>query len=528
MSLKPLTPRQQFFLLLVLYACVAAVCLPRHTSARQGQGEKKERGGPVDWIFVLDTSASMRGVGGTRDIFDRVKGSLADFIRSVRAGDSVTLYTFDRDTVTRPTVRISDETDKRDLLNTLRGLNANGERTYTGKAVRDALLRAGELKQRSESAHRAASIVLLTDGIEDVRGIPNPVSIPSNVALIPNNPPYIFFVSLGAEHEQQLENFVKDPALEGRGAVVRDLGAENIEKLAEGIREQVEEAAEAMPTPTPTPITITIEPASLDFGRVEPGEQTGRENLDALSNSDAVIRLSLEGGARGDLSLAEPSGPVMLKAGERKQISVRLAAAPDAADGARTLILKVNVSDEAGRAPDAVVRASWADAHITVEHISLVSKLLKWLAIALALLIVLFAAYLFYSLVYKGKGPRELWSDVVEHNYLEGEIEIIKPSPQQPEDGVVSLSALKIKRVALSSVTPSGATGDSDAELSTVYKDGIKHVRLERTLGSVRVNGVEVAVADLYDGYLLELGDARLRFNWLGHEEVPTADGQEP
>jgi len=31
--------------------------------------------GPVDWIFLVDTSKSMRGVGGTKDIFGDVKAS---------------------------------------------------------------------------------------------------------------------------------------------------------------------------------------------------------------------------------------------------------------------------------------------------------------------------------------------------------------------------------------------------------------------------------------------------------------------
>jgi hypothetical protein len=523
---KPPKLRQQLFPLLILWACAAAVCLPRHAAARQGQAEDSRRRGAVDWIFVLDTSASMRGAGGAKNIFDRVKASLADFIRSTREGDSVTLYTFDRDVVTRPTVRISDETDKRDLLNALGGLRADGERTYTGKAIHDALLRAGELKQRSESAHRVASIVLLTDGIEDVRGIPNPVSIPSNVTLIPNSQPYIFFVSLGEEHEQQLEDFVKNPALNGRGRVVRDVGAQNIENLADSIREQVEEAEPTptpTPAPTPTPINITVEPASLDFGRVEPGGQTGRETLGLLSNADAAVRLSLEG-ASGGLSLAEPTGPVSLKAGERRQISVRLAAAPNAADGARTLLLKVNVSDEAGRAPEAVVKASWAEARVTVEYVPLWSKLLKWLLRSLAvLLLALLLAVFIYSL-YKGDTPWGLWEEFRRRKYLEGELELIRPAPARDEDALINLGKLASKRAALSSLVPDGATAGSDAELTTAFRHGVKLIQLRSTSGEVRVNDTQVAYADLYDQDVVELGEARLRFNWLGHERPVTSE----
>src|ERR1044071_9329840 len=149
--------------LLAVFAAAAAGLLLRPAAARQ----ETRKQGAVDWIFVLDTSASMRGAGGSRDIFGRVKTSLIQFINSAREGDSVTIYTFDRDAVTRPTVRISDDNDKRDLINTLNGIEANGDRTHTGLAIREALRRAGELKKRAESSHRVGSIVLLTDGIED-------------------------------------------------------------------------------------------------------------------------------------------------------------------------------------------------------------------------------------------------------------------------------------------------------------------------------------------------------------------------
>ncbi len=520
--------RQVFFFLLIILASVGTASLaPRLAGARRQQRQQ----GAVDWILVLDTSASMRGAGGSRDIFDRVKTSMAQFINSARPGDSVTIFTFDRDTVAHPTVRIADENDERDLINTLAGIKANGDRTHTGLAIHEALRRAGELKQRAEASHRVGSIVLFTDGIEDVRGIANPVGIPSNVALVSKSQPYIFFISLGQEHDQQLEDFIRSPELGGRGEVVRDPGAENIEGLADRIRIPIEAAA-AVPTPTPTPtplqVIITVEPASLDFGAVEPGEQTGRRSLRITGNVAVPVQLELQGGEAAGLQLAEPAGPIALKPGEAVSVDVRLAVAPSAPDGARTLLLRVNPRDEAGQLPpDAVVKTAWAEARVTVAHVPLLSKLLKWLALGLALLILLVAGFLLYNLVYKGQGPGELWVNTIERNYLEGELEIVRPPPAQPEDGIIGLPALKVKRLSLSSLVPGGATAGSDAELSTAYKDGVKRVRLERTLGSVRVNNVEVAVADLYDGYLLELGDARLRFNWPGHEEPPPPDGAE-
>jgi hypothetical protein len=51
--------------------------------------------GKIDWIVVLDTSASMRGAGGTKNIFGQVKNSINQFVNTARLGDTVTIYSFD-------------------------------------------------------------------------------------------------------------------------------------------------------------------------------------------------------------------------------------------------------------------------------------------------------------------------------------------------------------------------------------------------------------------------------------------------
>src|SRR5689334_18947970 len=120
--------------------------------------------GSVDWIFVLDTSASMHGAGGSANIFGKVQEAISEFIRRAHEGDTVTLYTFDRDTTLRSHIKISGELDKRDLLKTVTDLSSPGDRTYTGKALKDALERSVELKNRADAANRTVSIVLFTDG----------------------------------------------------------------------------------------------------------------------------------------------------------------------------------------------------------------------------------------------------------------------------------------------------------------------------------------------------------------------------
>jgi hypothetical protein len=288
--------------------------------------------GSVDWIFVLDTSASMHGAGGTANIFGKVKEAISDFIRSAREGDTVTLYTFDRDTSLRGHMRISGEIDKKDLLKIVGDLSSEGDRTYTGKAIHDALERAIELRQRSGAADRTVSIVLFTDGLEDVRGLADPISIPSNIALLPKAQSYIFFVSVGVQkHEIQLESLVRDPAMEKRGEVIREPGARGIAEVGERIRKIVE-----APTPS-TPIKLTVSPSTLSFSQIEPGE-TSSQLIHVNSNATCRLRVAVNT-SENNLSLSEPKDVVSLNSGQDHDIRIQLSATDDGKDGVRTFVL---------------------------------------------------------------------------------------------------------------------------------------------------------------------------------------------
>jgi len=173
--------------------------------------------GGIDWILVVDTSASMRGVGGTKNIFDQVKNSITEFVNTARLGDTITIYTFDRDvTLHANDITITSNPDRGKLKQIIRAFRAEGVRTHTGKAMQQALQHSARLNQRADAVGRTTSLVFLTDGLEDVSGIPNPVPIPTNTQLLRQQQckPYVFFVSLGLkEHEKQLNDFANNPAL---------------------------------------------------------------------------------------------------------------------------------------------------------------------------------------------------------------------------------------------------------------------------------------------------------------------------
>ena len=197
--------------------------------------------------------------------------------------------------------------------------------------------------------------------------------------------------------------------------------------------------------------------------------------------------------------------------------------ADDAADGARTFLLTSAVREDVGSLPpDAVIKRGRAEGRLVVRHVSLLRTLSWWFAAILFVSLLALAAYC----VYAGTTPWRLRTMFVTRRLLEGELEMLRPKPAQPEQAFIDLGKLNSRRVVLSKFVPGGAARDDDAELEAAYAKGVKSVRLRRTHGGVRVNGAEVAFADPYDGDTVELGDARLRFNWFyGQRKGETGDG---
>ncbi len=295
--------------------------------------------GGIDWILVIDTSASMRGVGGTKNIFEPVKNSVTEFVNTARLGDTVTIYSFDQDvTVNANDVSITSNADRGKLKQIISSLQAQGMRTYTGKAVQKALQHSALLNKRADALDRTVSIVFLTDGLEDVRGIPNPISIPSNTKLLPDQQckPYIFFVSLGLkEHEKQLNDFASNPALCGKGQVLRDPGGVQLNKLAENIR--------------PTLITpkLDVNLPTTNLQPVLPGTTTEPLNINGISNVNGKVSLQLEDPQKSGIRLIPPDRTIELVANQATAIPVRLQIPAEAKGGASSLRLVLAIADQA-------------------------------------------------------------------------------------------------------------------------------------------------------------------------------------
>ncbi len=293
--------------------------------------------GNVDWILVVDTSASMVGEGGTKNIFAQVKQTVSDFVNKSQAGDSVAIFTFDRDTTLRSNLNINGLIEQQSANQIIQQLQANGQNTHIGKALQDALNYSIKLESRPNNANRITSIILFTDGIEDTTGIPNPVSIPSNLALISNlnRKPFVFLVSLGEKvHESQLDQFANNPVLNNRGLVLRSPGAANLLQAGERIRQAARDA-------TPPPPKVIAQPQTvqtmIDFGQIIPGGETNQQILQVRNNVPAKIAIQLESDGSKDISLLEPTAPISVIPNTNTELPIRLKVSDNAIAGTRAL-----------------------------------------------------------------------------------------------------------------------------------------------------------------------------------------------
>lgn len=456
--------------------------------------------GAIDWVVVIDTSASMRGAGGTKDIFPQVKSTVLDFVNQASVGDSVTIFTFDRDTTLRSNIVIESNADRGNLKQIVNNLEAEGQRTHTGKAVQEALQYTAQINQRPDADERTLSVLFFTDGLEDVRGIPNPVPIPANIQLIQeqNCKPYLFFISLGEqEHEEQLEEFANHPALCNRGQVIRDPGAENLLQEGEKIRQTIQPPPPPPPTPAPPPppeVSLTTD-TPLDFGAVSPGEATTTQTLTITSNVATPASLELlDNNGNGEISLVSPQEPINLAPGENT-ISVQLRVNPDSDSGQRdiTFVLRPATNEVAP-----------VNSSATLAVKTPLSQKLLWL-----LLLVLILVGLIMLVVWWLKSP----------GHLVGALKLISPQPANSEDTPLDLTRRKRSQFKLSELFPdlSDQMQESDAILKMVRQDSRKYPIVQAIKGTVSVNGIEIVNEEIYDGDKITVGKVTVEFNSVAY-----------
>jgi hypothetical protein len=423
--------------------------------------------GAIDWIFLVDTSKSMRGIGGN-NIFPDVKASIDSFVREASDGDTVTLFSFDANVVPRASMDIRGAA-RDDLASAVDNLQAEGKRTHLGLAIREGVKRAATLRARGDKT-RVQSVVLFTDGKEDVRGIADPVPIAENLDRVDGT--YVFFVSMGAqEHEAQLDDFAR--RIE-HGTVLRAPTREAIRDVARRIRSIV----------APPPAVVTLAPAVIDLGDVRRGKSAEAE---IAVDADRPVQVALQ---LVDAPPGVTMQPLTVKTPAR--VHVHIDVADDAEPGRGTFALK----------------AANASARGTIDVTK--PSPLRWLALLPVLALLAWLALSRYR----------------KKHELEGELEILQPHVA-PEAAYVGLPRLAASEIALSAIVPAEALAGSDARLFVRRNAGKKEVWIAASGGALRVNDIETPTSALYDADTIAIGDAKLRFNRVGHERTATPAEEE-
>ena len=358
--------------------------------------------GPVDWVLVVDTSASMAGrERGALNIFPAVQETLRRFVPEIREDDTLTIIVFDETSrIVSATVpkRLRGLLDREAVVRLINSLSARGLWTHTGAALTDALK---EVYSRPDGS-RPAAIILLTDGHEDVRGIKNPIRIPDAIRIIRDQDvPYVFYVSLGTEPDPGVMEFLAEinKKSAGRGRSFNDPGASRLLDNAREIR-RLMSVTRMRP--------LQLKPGRLDVGRIRPGGSAKSPPLEVLCPVPASLRLRL---------LEVPAGlrvagvPEALACGPQQwgQVRMEVTASDDAGQGGQTFKLEVEPDGLIkGLDPAAQVIEVTLDVRETAFETVAGWVLRHWWWLLLLILLILLIVYLLRQWYIYGDTPLEL------------------------------------------------------------------------------------------------------------------------
>lgn len=349
---------------------------------------------PVDWIFLIDSSGSMTQRVDGSTILDRVKTTLAEFTTLLRPNDTVSAWVFDANSRRLSRRILATGSDLEQFARQIAELHALGQWTHTGAALADGLREAYERPVEPGPHDRAVAIVLLTDGREDVRGIPPADRVPVSDAIKlvrDDHVPYVFYVSLGTTPDPALLKFLDgiNSRAAGRGTVIADQGGR-------GLRQSVKRIRDEMTKPEP----LQIKPAELDLGRVLRGGSAGDGFIDILSPVAASVGVAGDAVPPGHTLAFDPPGPVAVGPGQWARVRIRLDVADDATEETTVYSVTVTPID-----PPRELRPERRSVPIKVEVTHSPWGFLLLLALALLALGVAF--YFLYQWLVLGVRPGE-------------------------------------------------------------------------------------------------------------------------
>jgi hypothetical protein len=447
----------------------------------------------IDWFLVIDTSKSMRGVGGTEEIFNRVKEVIInDFINRANKGDTVSIIAFgDNPPDVTPSVSLSNDLSRTDLINKVKNLKADALKTYTGDAVSAALERIKGLRASYKDQNRKPALLLFTDGYEDhapqqpsiyLRDIP--------VSKIKAASAYTYVVWLNTKESPpaELGNFVEKS---DRGRLVTYTPAE-ISNIFQDFKSAV------------LPPQISMNPTQLPHLEVEPGNAYEESVTFMCQNKNTSLKATLRDGGSNGITLAEPSGPINLERGQPSTVRVRLQTPSDLAAGEYTGTVVFTVDELTSQ--EKSVEQYRSEFPVTFSFkavpVSPWVKVARWaLRIVIALAVILVAVFAYRR-----------WRRA--NYYLQGELFIV--APDGSTNGSVRLREVTTEKVRLSELQGGRfkeTLGDMDAELKAIHEIGDKRVQINAIEGPLYVRDTEVSSLTLADGDIIKLGDLKLKYS---------------
>jgi hypothetical protein len=156
---------------------------------------------PIDLILIVDTSATMVGKAGGKNVFPEVKKALKELVDASGPGDNVLLIPYDADVRARATAIIYGQPDKNALHGEIDAMKAAGLWTYTAAAIQKGLEEARRLDEAQAGGKHVKVVVLLTDGMNDpppaVRGTAAEVRLNEVARRFQGMPWFVWQVQLG-------------------------------------------------------------------------------------------------------------------------------------------------------------------------------------------------------------------------------------------------------------------------------------------------------------------------------------------
>ena len=152
-----------------------------------------------EYMMLIDTSKSMAGYGGSKNIFPAVKKAVNKYVEGLPLGSVVYINSFDSQLTKRPPVRLQSDADKRKVEAIVNGLTADGMTTAIYNALSGTLDELQKVSRADPGTVHNQNILLFTDGKDNQSGMTfAEIARQFKLARAENPNLYLTYVTLGA------------------------------------------------------------------------------------------------------------------------------------------------------------------------------------------------------------------------------------------------------------------------------------------------------------------------------------------